>query len=376
MQQLPDGWVLVVPTAGRLWVRSGCTRHASNIGGRIDYVQYLIGDVCCTIGINDLKVPEQSHQSDVVTALLRNNDHVELQHLRAFLAVAEELHFGRAAQRLHVGQPPLSRTIQQLERELGTKLFERTTRSVRLTAAGDALVAPATEILDNCRIARLSVQAAGKGETGQVRVGFAGPSSHVLISRLARRVRQEQPGIELSLRSVTYGHEALSNVLEGTMDLAIARWNMAPPGIASRVVQEEHYVLVVPDAHPLAGCPMASMSDVRGEPFIALPGDPGSSVRDAFIRTAYEAGYAPEIVQVAPDSWTAMALVAAGVGLTFQIDAAVEHIPRNGISVVPLREGVTATYARLAWRKDDENPALREVLKASEVALPKPRGGN
>ncbi len=299
-------------------------------------------------------------------------DAMDLQHLRAFLAVAEELHFGRAAERLHVGQPPLSRTIQQLERDLGTQLFERTTRSVRLTSAGEALLAPARDILDGCRIARVAVKAAGQGEIGRVRVGFAGPSSHVLIGRLARMVRQEQPGIELSLRSVTYGHEALGNVLEGSMDLAIVRWSMAPPGIASRVVQEEHYVLVVPDGHPLAGREMVGMADVRDEPFVALPADPGSSVRDAFIKACYETGYAPNIVQVAPDSWTVMALVAAGVGITFSLDTAVEHIPKNGINVVPLKEGVPATYARLAWREHDNSPALREVLKASEIALPTP----
>jgi DNA-binding transcriptional LysR family regulator len=297
---------------------------------------------------------------------------MELHQLRAFLAVAEELHFGRAAGRLHMAQPPLSRTIQQLERELGTRLFDRTTRTVRLTAAGEALVTPARDVLDGCRVAEVAVKAAGQGETGRVRVGFAGPSSHMLVGRLARLVRRQQPGIELSLRSVTYGYEALAHVIEGSMDLALVRWSAAPPGIASRVVQEEHYVLVVPAEHPLAGCDMVGVADLRHEPFVALPADPGSSVRDAFIRSCYEAGFAPNIVQVAPDSWTVMALVAAGVGVTFSIDTAVEHIPSDGISVVPLREGVEPTYARLAWRQDDDSPALREVLRASEEALPTP----
>jgi DNA-binding transcriptional LysR family regulator len=299
---------------------------------------------------------------------------MELHQLRAFLAVAEELHFGRAAERLHMAQPPLSRTIQQLERELGTRLFDRTTRTVRLTAAGEALVTPARDVLDGCRVAEVAVKAAGVGETGRVRVGFAGPSSHMLVGRLARLVRRQQPGIELSLRSVTYGYEALAHVIEGSMDLALVRWSAAPPGIASRVVQEEHYVLVVPSEHPLAGRDMVGVADLRQESFVALPADPGSSVRDAFIRSCYEAGFAPNIVQVAPDSWTVMALVAAGVGVTFSIDTAVEHIPSDGISVVPLREGVEPTYARLAWREDDDSPALREVLRASEAALPTPQG--
>ncbi|WP_116040363.1 LysR substrate-binding domain-containing protein [Amycolatopsis palatopharyngis] len=297
---------------------------------------------------------------------------MELQQLRAFLAVAEELHFGRAAERLHIAQPPLSRIIQQLERDLGTRLFDRTTRTVRLTSAGEALVLPARDILDGCRVARASVKAAGLGETGRVRVGFAGPSSHMLIGRLARLVRRQHPGIELNLRSVTYGYEALAQVIEGSMDLAIVRWNSAPPGIASRIVQEEHYVLVVPTAHPLADRDIVSVAELRDEPFIALPADPGSSVRDAFISSCYQAGFAPDIVQVAPDSWTVMALVAAGVGVTFSIDTAVENVPDAGLRMVRLVEGVEPSYARLAWRDNDESPALREVLKASETALPVP----
>ncbi|GAB2740081.1 LysR substrate-binding domain-containing protein [Nocardioides pakistanensis] len=300
---------------------------------------------------------------------------MDLHQLEAFLAVAEELHFGRAAERLHMAQPPLSRTIKQLERELGSQLFERTTRSVRLTSAGEALIEPAREVLEGCRIARSAVRAAGEGETGRVRLGFAGPSSHLLIGRLARRVRERQPGIELSLQSVTYGYEALRLVMEGSMDLALVRWGMEPPGIASRVVAEEHYVLVVPEGHRLAGREEVSMADCRDEHFVALPADPGSSVRDAFIRACYEAEFAPNIVQVAPDSWTVMALVAAGVGVTFTIDTAVANMRAEGIAVVPLVEGREPSYARLAWRAQDDNPALREVLRASELALPSPEVG-
>lgn len=297
---------------------------------------------------------------------------MELSHIRAFLAVAEELHFGRAAERLHMAQPPLSRLIQQLERDLGAQLFERTTRSVRLTAAGEALIAPATEILDGIRVARAVVKAAGKGEVGRVRVGFAGPSSHMLIGQLARLVREKHPGIELSLRSVTFAAEGLSQVMDGSLDLAIVRWSVAPPGIASRVILNEHYVLAVPKDHRLAGRDRVSMAELRDEPFIALPADPGSSLRDAFIRKCHEAGFAPDIVQVAPDSWTIMALVAAGVGVTFTFDTVVAHVPRDGIAVIPLEEGVAAVQARLAWRDGDVSPAVRQVLEASEVALPTP----
>ncbi|WP_299049780.1 LysR substrate-binding domain-containing protein [uncultured Nocardioides sp.] len=299
---------------------------------------------------------------------------MEIAQLRAFLAVAEELHFGRAAERLHVAQPPLSRTVKQLERDLGAQLFDRTTRRVRLTTAGEALLGPARDVLEGCRIARSAVETAGQGETGRVALGFAGPSSYLLVGQLGRLVRQRHPGIELSLQSTTYAYEGLRQVIAGELDLAIVRWEREPPGIEHRVVAAEHYVLVVPEGHRLAGREWASMADCRAEPFVSLPADPGSSVRDAFLRTAYEAGFAPDVVQVAPDSWTIMALVAAGVGITFTIDTALAGVRQEGIAVVRLEEGREPAYCRICWRRGDDNPALREVLRASEEALPTPPG--
>jgi DNA-binding transcriptional LysR family regulator len=303
---------------------------------------------------------------------MRNNVGMETRNLEAFLAVAEELHFGRAAERLHIAQPPLSRTIKQLERDVGSPLFERTTRRVHLTTAGEALLGPARDVLDGIRSARMAVKSAGRGEIGRVRMGFAGPSSLLLVGALGRRVREAHPGIELSLRSTTYGPGALRAVVEGDLDLAMVRWEHPPPGIESRIVSNEHYVLVVPDNHRLAGRQIVSMADCRDEPFIALPGDSGSWVREAFIRAASDAGYAPDIVQAAPDSWTAIAFVAAGVGITFSVDAAVENVVKRGIKVLPLLEGQRATHSRLVWRRDNPNPALEHVLRASEETLPTP----
>lgn len=297
---------------------------------------------------------------------------MNLHHLEAFLAVAEELHFGRAAERLHMAQPPLTRTIKQLERDLGAQLFVRTTRSVQLTTAGRALIEPANDVMEGCRVARSAVRSAGEGQTGLVRLGFAGPSSHLLVGDLSRLVRQRRPGIELRLRSTTYANEALRSVIDGTMDLAIVRWRVEPPGIAHRVVVEEHYVLAVPEGHRLADREVVSIAECRDEPFVALPADPGSSLRDAFIRTAYEAGFSPNIVQVASDSWTVMALVGAGVGLTFTTDNVVANVPQERIRRVRIEEPLEPSLARLAWRRSEVSPALREVLLASEEALPTP----
>lgn len=305
---------------------------------------------------------------------VRNNTRMELHHIRAFLAVAEELHFGRAALKLHVAQPPLSRTIRQLEREMGTQLFERTTRSVKLTAAGEALIDPAREILDGLRLAKVAVSAAGQGITGRVRLGFAGTSSHKLVARLARAVRQDHPGIDLVFHSLTYAGEGLSQVIDGSLDLGIVRWDQAPPDLDSRPILEEHHVLAVPVDHPLAGRGMVSMAELRDEQWVALPSDPASHVNDSFVRRCHEAGYVPDVVQRAPDSWTVMALVGAGVGISFTYDSVTTNVSHEAVATVPLKEGQEPVWPRLAWRSANQNPALRKVLGVSEMALPTPQG--
>lgn len=297
---------------------------------------------------------------------------MDLHHVRAFLAVAEELHFGRAAQRLHMAQPPLSRTIQQLERHLGTRLFDRTTRTVRLTPQGEALLAPAHEIVRSFEQAERAVAFADKGETGRVRLAFAGPSSHALIGDLGRAVRRTYPGIELELSSVTFGSESVARLLDGSIDLAIARIGGPTPGLSSRVIQRERYVIATPPGHWLADLPEVRMEALAEEPWVALHASSGSLVREALLTRAREVGFVPRIVQQAPDSWTIMALVSAGVGVTLTVDTAFTGTEPEEVRVVPLAGPDPYTFASLAWRADDSSPALRRVIELSERVFPTP----
>ncbi|GAA1216259.1 LysR family transcriptional regulator [Prauserella alba] len=298
---------------------------------------------------------------------------MDLHHVKAFLAVAEELHFGRAAARLHIAQPPLSRTIQQLERHLGSPLFDRTTRRVSLTAQGEALVPAAYDIVNAFDAAERAVAHAGEGAVGKVSIGFAGPSSHPLISALAQRVRQEQPGIELALSSTTYGSDAIGQLADGTLDMAIVRWDATPSGMRSRVVRVDHYVIVVPESHPLAGRDSVGMDELVDEPWVFLEAASGSSLRDTAIRKAEQTGFTPRIAQHGPDTWTLMALVAAGVGLTMTVDTAFRNVITTGLSVIPLEGGREEALARLIWRTET-TPAVDRVLELSERALPTPDG--
>jgi DNA-binding transcriptional LysR family regulator len=297
---------------------------------------------------------------------------VEISQITAFLAVAEELHFGRAAQRLHSAQPPLSRTIRQLEKQLGATLFERNTRNVRLTSAGEALLGPAREILDACRLAEIAVAAAGRGQVGRVRIGFAGVSSHLLIGRWAKLVRHTHPGIEFVLDSSAFASEALNKLLDGTLDIGLVRWIFTPPGIASRVILNEEFVVALPTDHPLAGRDGVRIEELATEPWVTLPADPGSALRDSLQRAAHDAGFTPRIVQSAPDSMALMALVSAEVGCALTVSSVAENVNNPDVVFLPLVGGPSTLQLRIAWRADDDNAALREVLRLSEEALPTP----
>lgn len=297
---------------------------------------------------------------------------MEIHQIRAFLAVAEELHFGRAAQRLHIAQPPLSRTIRQLEKRLGTPLFERSTRSVQLTESGRALVEPARAILDAVRLAEMAVTAAGRGQTGRVRIGFAGSSSHHLVGTWAKLVRRTHPGIEFVLESSAYASEVLNRLSEGTLDIGIVRLLFFPPGIASRVIGHEDLVIALPRGHALAGESSVHLADLADEPWVMLPAEPGSMLRELLLRLAHDAGFTPRIVQSAPDSLSLAALVSAEVGCTMTVSSVAQHVVNPEVVFVPLADRDEPLDVRLVWREDDPSSALAEVLRLSEEALPTP----
>lgn len=291
---------------------------------------------------------------------------MEIQQLRVFLAVAEELHFGRAAERLHLAQPPVSRTVRQLERDIGVDLFIRSTRSVQLTAAGSALVAPARDILAAAQQARATALAAGRGEAGTVTLAYAGASTHVLVGMLAREVRRTFPSIVFRLNSQEFALPALARVLRGEVDISVGRWDFVPAGVQSRVIVEEHLVVAVPASHRLASETEVALADLAGEPFVALPPHEGSVLGDRLRRLSLGAGFDPDIVQVAPDSWTAMALVGAEVGCSLTVSSVAENVTDPHVHFLRVLDETLPVYLRMAWRETSDNPALPPVLSLAE----------
>ncbi|WP_028925300.1 LysR substrate-binding domain-containing protein [Pseudonocardia acaciae] len=293
---------------------------------------------------------------------------MELRHLAAFVAVAEELHFGRAAARLHMAQSPLSRQIRLLERDLGTALFERNTRSVGLTAEGRALLEPARRVLGEAAVARRAVAAAGRGEVGRITVGFAGASGYSAVPPLTRAVTSALPGVELVLRGHMYSGEALARVADGSLDLGFVALPVRE-GIAARVVRVERLEVALPDTHPLAGRDEIDLAELSGEPFVTFPAARGSAVRDAAMRACFQAGFTPSITQEAPDVYSLLTLVGAGVGVGIVVRSA-RNIQLDHVVFRPIRNRVPALDIALAWRATNPSAALRAVLRVAEEALP------
>ncbi|NUU20456.1 MAG: LysR family transcriptional regulator [Streptomycetaceae bacterium] len=287
---------------------------------------------------------------------------MDVQQLRAFLAVAEELHFGRAAERLHVAQPPLSRTIKQLEHELGTRLFDRNTRSVALTAGGRALVGPAQEVVAALGRAEAAVRAAGNGDAGLIRIAFAGVSTHPLVARLARAVRSRHPGIRLELSSQNFAQPAMRKLVDGDTDIALGRWDVVPAEVCARVVLRDSLVVALPDTHPLAGARRVPIAELARDGFVSLPPHEGAVLPDRLRRLAQDAGFVADVVQVAPDTQTALALVGAEVGCHLTFASVARNATDPNVRFVPVANAPHDVDLRAAWRRDRENPVVRTVL--------------
>lgn len=293
---------------------------------------------------------------------------MEFRQVTAFLAVAEELHFGRAAERLHIAQPALSQTIRALERDLDVDLFERTTRRVRLTPAGEALLEPAAAIGTQVDGARRIARSAQQGLAGRVRIGFGGTSGYSILSRLAREVGERHPGISLDLRPQMYCGEAAIALRDGEMDLAIVS-PPAPAGVDVHVIRQESVMLAVPSGHELADREVIGMGELAGQPFISYAPSHGSQVREVMMRLADEAGFLPRVVQEAPDPYSLLALVGAQVGISVVV-ASSDHIRIDGVSYVPLTEGDAAFTLALGWRRNNPSEALARVVDIVREVLP------
>ena len=278
---------------------------------------------------------------------------MELRHLRYIVAVAEELHFTRAAERLHIAQPPLSQQIRALEAELGVELFARTRRSVALTDAGAALLERARALLASVQGLPDELQRVARGEVGELRIGF---TSTLPLTRVLRDVvadhRRAYPRIALQLREM---HAALqfAALPRGELDVGLVRYNEpAPDGVRLVVLRRDPLRLVVPASHRFARRKSVAIAECRGEPFVGFPGSAGTGTGPLLKRLCTQAGFEPDIAQEAREATTQIGLVAAGLGLAV-LPAPLDAVRIEGVRYVPL-EGPEAMLVMSAASRGDE----------------------
>lgn len=285
---------------------------------------------------------------------------MELRHLRYFQVVGETLNFTRAAERLHIAQPPLSRQIQQLEDELGVNLLERS-RPLRLTEAGrffyehsSALLEQLTKVCDNTR--RI-----GHGEKTWLGIGFAPSTLYGVLPDLIRRLRNDdQLELELGLSEMTTLQQVLA-LKAGRIDVGFGRIRIDDPVITQQVLTEDRLVAALPAGHPLLAGPI-SLADIANEPFVLYPGNPRPSYADHVMALFDAHGLNIKVAQWTNELQTAIGLVAAGIGITL-VPASVQVLNRVDIGYTPLLEPNATSPIILSRRTSDSSPGLAHCLK-------------
>jgi DNA-binding transcriptional LysR family regulator len=286
---------------------------------------------------------------------------VELRHLRYFVAVAEERHFGRAAARLHIAQPPLSQQIRRLEAELGATLLHRTTRSVELAPAGEVLLVRAREILAAVEGATEDTRRAARGEFGRLAVGFTGSATYALLPSVAAARRSALPGVMLDLRGELLTPAQVEGLLDGTLDLGLLRPPVRERELAVEVVRREPLVAVLPEAHALAAADAIPLEELAGEPFVVYPSHFRSVVHDAVEETCAAHGFLPRVALEVSETATLVSFVAAGLGVSL-VPESVQHMTVHGAVYRPLAREAAAVELAVAWRRDDSTPVLQRAL--------------
>jgi DNA-binding transcriptional LysR family regulator len=286
---------------------------------------------------------------------------IELRHLRYFVAVAEELHFGRAAQRLHISQPPLSMQILALERAVGTQLLNRTQRRVNLTEAGKHFLDESRQILARVETASSDARRAERGELGQLAVGFVTIADYNVLPPVLRQFRELYPAVRLTLKESTTDAQ-LADLNAGRIDVGFLLPPVTDDSLHIEPVLREPLLAALPARHPLAlRVGPISLSELAISPFILFPRAMAPGLYDAIVTFCRGAGFSPRVDQEAIQMQTIVSLVSAEMGVAL-IPASMENLQRTGVTYKPLRETSPQVETALAWRKSDTLPALSLFL--------------
>jgi DNA-binding transcriptional LysR family regulator len=295
------------------------------------------------------------------------NQEVELRHLRYFVAVAEELHFGRAANRLHLAQPPLSQQIRKLEEIVGHALFTRTSRAVRLTSAGEVFLERARRTLRQVHEDVEEAQSIGRGEVGFLRVGFIGSSMLTRLPGMLGRYRHQYPKVNLQL-SEFHTSGIIQQLLDGGMDVGLMRDSGPTDGLVVEPLFSESFIWVVPSRHPLAKRKTLSGAELRDEPFVMPPVIASRRAYDKLVSLCEECGFRPQVVQVAPQWLTILRLVGAGIGVTVA-PACVQRIATPDVVCRKVQHNRTTSDIELAYRIGEDRSIVKSFCNLARSLL-------
>ncbi len=284
---------------------------------------------------------------------------MELRHLRYFAAVAEERHFGRAADALGIAQPPLSKQLQDLEAELGYSLFDRSRRPIELTAAGRTLLEHTRGLFEALEVAVRETRRAGEGHSGRLAIGYPASLAYSGLTQLLRAFRERSPDVAIEVRELPPADQ-VEALKRGDLDVGFVRSPMVEPQLASENIRTEKLVLALPADHRLAIRERIALSAVAREPFVFFPRARGPGFFDLLISVCRDSGFTPHIVQEAPQI-DVLALVAAGFGLSI-LPESVRELRRADIVLRPII-GSPTTELRLVWRSGDPAPAVARFIE-------------
>lgn len=301
---------------------------------------------------------------------------VELRLWRQFVTVADELHFGRAAQRLHMTQPPLTQAIANLERQLGVRLFDRTKRSVQLTPTGEALLPQARELLARAQALPAQARSAAAGEVGRLRLAFVSTVGFGLLPQWVRSFRALHPQVEFELIEAT-GDLQLQALERGDVDAGFMLHSpgFAPAGLEHLRIAREPLVIALPEHHPLAGARTLSLAAVLAEPLVIFPRRIVPSLHDAIFGMYHHGGRMPQVAQEAIQMQTIVNLVSAGLGLAWVPDS-VRQFQRPGVVYRQVTgkaaPQVPGCETSLAWLAASRPPALGRFIGFARQQLRQP----
>lgn len=286
---------------------------------------------------------------------------MDLRRLRYFVAVAEERHFGRAAERLFIAQPALSQQIKALEAELGVVLFSRSTRRVELTPAGARLHQRAGEILNLMDSAIDETRRVHAGEAGVIRLGFIGSATYGLMPALSRSLQAELPLLQVELKGEMLSPEVEKALAEGRLDLGVLRPFDPPDGIQVRTLRSEPLVAAVPVDHPAAALDAVTLASLASERFVNYPRQ-GSTMADAVASACAEAGFEPLVRMEVRETAALVSFVAAGLGVAL-VPASVQSVRIPGVVYLPLSDVHPSIDLVAAWRSEGPEGAIAQALR-------------